>query len=255
MSMIMLATFLVGLLASEGSAPQLVPVRHPEGVVHGFLALRSTTGDLLAEGALLQTSRGNEVTSRLVFHFHDGSMHDETAVYAQRGTFRLLRDHVIQKGPSFPTSLDATFDVSRGTVTIRSRKEGEQEDVHTDRMALPADLANGLLFTLLKNVKPDTPRIETHFLAFTPKPRVVRLEISPVGEDAFALGNSTIKATHFVVHPELGGVTGLIAPLVGKEPPDMHIWILFTDVPAFLRFEGSLYTGGPTWRIEYISPH
>lgn len=46
----------------------------------------------------------------------------------------------------------------------------------------------------------------------------------------------------------------LIAPLVGKEPPDLHIWILFTDVPAFVKFEGSLYMGGPTWRIELTSP-
>ena len=48
-----------------------------------------------------------------------------------------------------------------------------------------------------------------------------------------------------MVHPELGGVTGVVAPLVGKEPPDLHVWILFSDVPAFVRFEGSLYDGWP----------
>jgi hypothetical protein len=250
----LVAALLVVLVASASSAPQLIPVKYPEGVVHGFLALRSMSGEVLAEGALLQTSRGNEVTSRLVFHFHDGSVQDETAVFSQRGTFRLLRDHVTQKGPSFPTSLDASFDVGAGTVTVRSRKKDEEERVETERMRLPPDLSNGLLFTLLKNVKPDTVKLESHFLAFTPKPRVVRLEVSAAGQDAFSLGSSTLRATHFVVHPELGGVTGVIAPLVGKEPPDMHIWTLFTDVPAFVRFEGSLYSGGPTWRIEYISP-
>lgn len=121
-------------------------------------------------------------------------------------------------------------------------------------MKLPADLSNGLLFTLLKNVPPDTAKLESHFLAFTPKPRVVRLEISAAGQDAFSVGGTTLKATHFVVHPELGGITGLIAPLVGKEPPDLHIWILFGDVPAFMGFEGSLFMGGPTWRIELASP-
>jgi hypothetical protein len=254
MSIVPVAALFVELLAGS-SAPQMIPVKYPEGVVHGFLALRSMSGEVLAEGALLQTARGNEVTSRLVFHFHDGSVQDETAVYSQRGTFRLLRDHVIQKGPSFPTSIDATFDVGRGTVTVRSRKKDEEEEVKTERIKLPPDLSNGLLFTLLKNVRPDTAKMESHFLAFTPKPRVVRLEISAAGQDAFSLGSSTLKATHFVVHPELGGVTGVIAPLVGKEPPDMHIWTLFGDVPAFVRFEGSLYSGGPTWRIEYISPH
>ena len=102
----------------------------PEGIVHGFLALRSETGELLADGALLQTPRGDQVTSRLVFHFRDGSLHDETAVFSQRGSFRLLRDHLVQKGPSFPTSLDASFDVGAGTITVRSRKQDEDEETH-----------------------------------------------------------------------------------------------------------------------------
>jgi hypothetical protein len=250
MSFIPVAAVLLGLAASPA-----IPVRHPEGTVHGFLVLRSAdSGKALAEGALLQSTRGNEVTARLVFHFHDGSLHDETAVYSQRGSFRLLRDHLIQKGPSFPTTLDASFDAGRGTVTVRSRKKDDEEEVKTERMKLPPDLSNGVLFTLLKNVQPDGPKTESHFLAFTPKPRVVKLEISPAGQESFSIGGSTHKATHFVVHPELGGVTGLIAPLVGKEPPDSHVWILFGDVPAFVKFEGSLFAEGPIWRIELTSP-
>jgi hypothetical protein len=232
----------------------LVDVVYPEGMVHGFLALRSTTGELLADGALLQTPRGDQVTSRLVFHFRDGSIYDETAVFSQRRSFRLLKDHLVQKGPSFPTSLDASFDVTKGTVTVRSRKNDKDEEVATESLSLPPDLSNGLLFTVLKNVRPDVVKLQSHFVAFTPKPRVVRLEISAQGEDTFSVGDATQKATHFVVHPELGGLTGLVAPLVGKEPPDIHVWILFSDVPAFVRFEGSLYMGGPTWRIELTSP-
>jgi hypothetical protein len=245
-----------GLAPCSGAltAAPLVNVKYPEGMVHGFLALRSETGELLADGGLLQTSRGDQVTSRLVFHFRDGSIHDETAVFSQRRTFRLLRDHLIQKGPSFPTSLDASFDVAKGTVTVRSRKKDKDEEVSTEKMSLPPDLSNGLLFTVLKNVRPDSAKLESHFLAFTPKPRIVKLEVSAAEEDAFSVGDASLKATHFVVHPELGGLTGLVAPLVGKEPPDLHVWILFTDVPAFVRFEGSLYMGGPTWRIELTSP-
>jgi hypothetical protein len=215
-------------------------VKYREGMVRGFLALRSETGELLADGTLLQTTQGDEATTRLVFRFHDGSLHDETAVFSQRRSFRLLRDHVVQKGPSFPTALDASLDVGKGTVTVRSRKKDANEEVATERLALPPDLSNGLLFTLLKNVQPDTVKLESHILAFTPKARIVRLEVSASGLDAFSVGETSWKATHFVVHPELGGLTGLVAPLVGKQPPDSHIWILFGDVPAFVRFEGSL---------------
>jgi hypothetical protein len=49
---------------------------------------------------------------------------------------------------------------------------------------------------------------------------------------------------------ELGGVAGVVAPLVGKKPSDMHIWVYEGAAPTFLRFEGALFEGGPIWRIE-----
>jgi hypothetical protein len=42
--------------------------------------------------------------------------------------------------------------------------------------------------------------------------------------------------------------------VIGKQPPDYHIWILPGASPAFIREEGPLYEGGPIWRIEQISP-
>ena len=79
-----------------------VQVRHSEGIVHGFLALRAPDGALIANGDLIQLAQGGRVTSRLVFRFKDGSLRDETSVYTQRGAFRLVSNHLVQKGPSFP---------------------------------------------------------------------------------------------------------------------------------------------------------
>jgi hypothetical protein len=73
------------------------------GLVHGFLTLSTLAGETLADGDLIQTTRGTRVTSRLVFHFRDGSLHDETAVFTQGRTFRLLTDHLVQKGRRFRT--------------------------------------------------------------------------------------------------------------------------------------------------------
>jgi hypothetical protein len=42
--------------------------------------------------------------------------------------------------------------------------------------------------------------------------------------------------------------------MIGKQPPNYHIWILGGTAPAFIREEGPLYEGGPIWRIEQISP-
>jgi hypothetical protein len=62
------------------------------------------------------------------------------------------------------------------------------------------------------------------------------------------------KATHYVVKVEIGGMAGAMAELVGKQPPDTHVWILRGEAPAFVKLEGPLYLGGPTWRIELASP-
>ena len=65
--------------------------------------LRSLDGKILASGDLIQVAKDDQVTSEIVFHFKDGS-HDETSVFSQDHTFRLLSDHLVQQGPSFPTS-------------------------------------------------------------------------------------------------------------------------------------------------------
>ena len=62
------------------------------------------------------------------------------------------------------------------------------------------------------------------------------------------------KATHYVLKVEIGGVKGLIAPVVGKQPPDVHVWILGGEAPTFVKAEGPLYYGGPNWRVELANP-
>jgi hypothetical protein len=230
-----------------------VAVRHPEGVVHGFLTLRALDGTALADGDLIQNARSDRVTSRLVFRFRDGSIQDETAVFSQRGRFQLISDHLIQKGPSFPQPLDMTVTRATGRVTVRYTVEGKQK-IADDQMELPPDLANGAILTMLKNVVPGQPPIKVSMVAATPKPRLVRLAITSAGEEPFTVGGSTRKATHYVVKIEIGGVPGLLAPLLGKQPPDTHVWILGGEAPAFVKSEGPMYLGGPLWRIELTSP-
>src|SRR5438445_9761849 len=78
-----------------------IPVHHMEGTVHGFLALRSKEGRVLAMGDLFQVVHGDRVTSRLLCRFKDGSVDDETAVFSQHGNFQVITDHHVQKGPHF----------------------------------------------------------------------------------------------------------------------------------------------------------
>lgn len=250
-----LAPWLVVSFLSAGPLRgETLEVLHAEGVVRGFLVLRSTEGQFLASGDLIQTSRGDRVTSRLVFHFRDGSVQDETAVFTQRDRFRLVSDHLIQRGPTFPHPIEVSVEKPSGRVRVRARDEGGEEKVFDEAMALPDDLANGMVLTLLKNVPPGGGTTTVSMVVATPKPRLVHLVITRVAVERFSAAGAPHDATLFRVQVELGGLAGLIAPLIGKKPHDTAVWILEGDAPGFVKSEGPSYAGGPVWRIELASP-
>ncbi len=231
-----------------------VAVRYTEGVVHGFLALRGPDGASLADGDLIQVARGTRVTTRLVFHFKDGSLQDETSVFSQRDRFRLLKDHLVQTGPAFPHPLDLSIDGASGQVHVKytdDRGRDKETDEHFD---LPSDLANGLVLTMLKNARPDAPPSSLSLIVATPEPRLVHLLVTAAGEDSFLVGGERRRARHYVLKTKIGGVAGLLAPIAGKAPPDAHVWILPGEAPTFIRAEQPFYAGGPLWRMDLISP-
>ena len=241
------------LAMAAPQARQGIPVRHPEGLVHGFLILSTLQGMRLADGDLTQHQQGERVTARLSFRFKDGSRHDETAVYSQRQQFRLITYQLKQRGPAFPRALDMSLDAATGRVTTRYI-DHSRERTDAETLELPGDLANGMVSTLLKNVRPEAPPASLSYVASTPDPRLVRLEVHVAGVQNFSTGGTVRKATHFVLKVKIGGFAGLVAPILGKDPPDIHVWILGGDTPAFVRAEQPLYAGGPVWRIELTSP-
>ena len=196
----------------------------------------------------------DRVARRLVFRFKDGSVQDESVVFSQRGTFRLLNDHIVQKGPSFPKPMDVAINVASGQVTVRYTDDDGKAQVINDRVPLPNDLANGMLPTLMRNLAPGASTTTWSYVAATPKPRVVKLEISAAGEDPFSAGALSLKATRYVVKVKIGGVAGLVAPLLDKQPPDSFVWVVGGDAPSFVKAETPLYAGGPMARLELVSP-
>jgi hypothetical protein len=241
------------VLGADSPRPAATLVKHREGLVHGFLALRSLAGETLAAGDLIQSAQNDRVTSRLVFSFKDGSSHDETAVFSQGRQFRLLSYRLVQKGPAFEHPMEVKLDGKSGHVSVRHTDADGHEKVENERFDPPPDLANGLVPVLLKNSRPGAPPTMS-FLAATPKPMLVKLEATAAGEEAFSFAGSARQAIHYVIKVDIGGVSGLLAPLLGKQPPDTHVWILSGEAPAFVRSEGPLALGGPILRIELAGP-
>jgi hypothetical protein len=237
------------LRAADAGSP--VAVRHAEGTIHGFLVLRTPAGETVAFGDISQTIKGNSVTTHLLFHFKDGSTHDESATFSQSRVFRLLRYKLTQKGPTFPMQLDVSLDGPNNQVTVHSTQDGKDKD-ESSHVTLPTTVSNGLLSILVKNLPQDGAKLS--MVAFTPKPQVVTLAFTSEGEEDFSIGGVNRKATRYNMKIEIGGIKGVIAPLVGKQPPDTKFWVLGGEAPAFLMSEGPLFYGGPIWRIELSSP-
>ncbi|MGE5414345.1 MAG: hypothetical protein ACM3NW_09235 [Syntrophomonadaceae bacterium] len=245
--------FIVTLLSPEAPpARHPVPVRYAEGITHGFLTLHTLEGEHLADGDLIQTARGEQVTARMELRFRDGSLEEETTVFSQRGHFALLHYHLVQKGPSFPDPSDVTVDVPKGSVTVRAVEKGK-ETVSSERLEMPPDVANGLVVIAIKNLAPGG-RAALSMVAAAPKPRLIGLDIVPAGDEKYAIGATSRRASKYVVKVDLRGVAGVVAPLIGKQPPDTDVWITQGEAPTFVKMEGPFYVGGPLWRLELAAP-
>jgi len=229
-------------------------VRHVEGTLHGFLELRSEDGRVVASGEIVQFVHGNQLTSRTLYHFKDGSMDEETTVFSQRRTFHLISDHHIQKGPFFPHPMDVLIDTGTGQVTVRSTGKDGKEEVKTDRLHLPPDLANGLVPLVVENMRPGDSQKEVSMLVASPRPRLVKLAISSMGEETCSVAGFPLRAIHYEIKIELGGVAGVVAPLIGKAPPDIQIWVVGGEAPTFVREQGPIYPEGPMMTIQLASP-
>jgi len=121
-------------------------------------------------------------------------------------------------------------------------------------MTLPEDLANGMVSQIIGNLKANSPAMTVSMVVTTPKPRVVKLVISPLGEENFSIAGTSKKALHCEIKILIGGVEGLVAPLVGKAPPNIELWEVGGDAPTFLREKGPTFEDGPMMTIELASP-
>lgn len=222
-----------------------IPVRHIQRPLHRFMVARSETGKVIANLEFSQAVQGNEVTMHVVYRFLDGSLDDEETTYTQQGRFRLVRNHHIQSGPFFTRPIDFTIDAANGVVTSRTIDKKGKIHIESKHMALPDDLANGFVGTLLLNVSPNTAPFRVGMLASVGSGRLIRLLIWPTDKQTVHLSNQTFPATVFRIHPELGGFVSVVASLLGLKPKDVMVWVLEGDEPAVAVIEGQLGGSGP----------
>jgi hypothetical protein len=235
-------------LAPHSVGAEPVTVRFPEGISNGFLVLRARNGDVIAYGELVQAPHGEGMQSQLTFRFKDGSFYEETLTFSQHRVFRLLTYKLIQRGPAFPEASEVWIDRAGGRYRARVGADDAE-----GTLELPEDLHNGMTGTLLRNL-PAGGSASGHMHAFTPKPRLMRTAMRPEGEDRYFVGDTARTAVRYIVTMDLIGLTGLVAAVLGKDPPDVRFWLSTGAAPSFLKFEGAMFLKGPRWRIEQAPP-
>jgi hypothetical protein len=242
------AFFLITLGTAASAEP--ISVKHIQRPMHRFMVARSEAGKVIASGEFTQVVQGDEVTMRMIYRFSDGSIDDETTTYRQQGMFQLVCNHHIEKGPFFAKPVDFAVEAATGIATSSTTDKNGKVHVESEHMDLPDDLANGFVGTLLLNVPPNTAPFRVGMLAPVGGGRLIRLLISPEGEQPFQTGGQTLKATVFRIHPELGGIVGVIAQLIGLQPKDVMVWVLEGEEPAVVRIVGQLGGYGPVVSSE-----
>jgi len=254
---VLLTRFLLALFAAICAQPvaaDAVAVRFAEGITHGFLALRTPDGALIASGDLAQIARRSAVESRTVFRFRDGSLWDETVVFTQERVFTLQSYRLRQTGAVFPEDSEVSLERESSKYRVKTTaRNGTKEAVLDGAFTLPPDTYNGMVVTIAKNL-PRGGRATVHLLVFTPTARLIQLEIAPAGEHKVLIGSLVKSATHYVLTPKLGAWLNVLTTLTGRAPPDSHAWIFTDEAPSFVRFEGPLYSPGPVWHMELTSP-
>jgi hypothetical protein len=207
-----------------------------EGTARGFPVLRDLTGKKLADGDFEQWIEGSQLHVRIRYEF-GGRDVEETAVFRQMP--ELIQDawsmRELRKGVVF-----RQFEVNfrTGTATAQKRDEKELERWSEKVNVEPGRTFAGFGFTLaakgLRRRLIAGQHVELKAVGFTPKPRLVTIDVSYAGADQLRFAQRTVKADRFVIHPKLPWFADLFVDV-----PDISIWL--TPPPAgFLRFQGPL---------------
>jgi hypothetical protein len=205
-----------------------------EGPARGFPVLRDLAGKKLADGDFAQWIEDGRLHVRINYVGPSRSI-EERAVFRQR-------PELIQDSWSLEESrggkLYRRFAVNFVSGTATAKKQGgEGLEEWSEKVDVDAGRAfSGFGFTLaIKGLRKrllDGQHIELQGVGFTPKPRVVKVDVSHGGVDKVRMSDRVLTGERYVIHPKLPLFANLFVDV-----PDQQIW-LTTPPAAFLRWEG-----------------
>jgi hypothetical protein len=224
----------------------------PEGTLRGFPVVRDAAGKQIATGTLTQWIEDGNVHVTATYEFKDGRSVEEKTVLRQHPDLAQLRWSWEEKSGS-EVQRSYSIDFTTGHAVVHKRGEEVREDTLDDARNLGKAFAGVGFMYAVKNLIAELEKggeAELTAVAFTPKPRTVKVSIRRDFEGSLAMGGRTLGAERFVVHPEIP--LAFIAKLFVKAP-DQYLWFYKPSPPAFLRADIPLAEpSDPMIRIELI---
>jgi len=216
-----------------------VALRYPQADLHGFPSMSDPGGKLIGDGELTQKLEGDRLVVHLVWRFKDGRV----AIEDDRLRLKpeLAQDSfrwVERRGKTTLRRIEVDFRSGKATVTHLNQGKPE---TWNEKLDLPAGKAftgysTALAVAQLRDeLQKDDARRELTFVAFTPKPRAVSLEISRHQGVRIPAAGRELAADLFTLHPKIPFPVSLFA---GAK--DAHLWFTHSTPPALLRAEQSL---------------
>jgi hypothetical protein len=248
-------SFQAGCAAARSGGSALTPLEFtpepagPEGEAHGFPALRTAAGEMLADGDFTQRLDDGRLEIRIRYDFGQDHWIEERSVIQQeptlvqeRWSWAEMRAGVLQRR--------FELDFLTGRATAAKLEEGELQRWSEDVEVEPGRAFAGAAWALvLKSVRSRLLRgekIEFQTVGFTPKPATAAVELSHAGLDRLAIAGRTLTGDRFRIHPKIPWFAKLFVDV-----PDSWIWLANPPPAAFLRFEGPLAEpGDPMVRVD-----
>lgn len=221
-----------------------------EGPARGFPALRDLGGKKLADGDFTQWIDNAGLHVRIVY-VGESRRIEEQAVFRQKP--ELIQDEwslrEMRNG-----KLYRQFEVSFKSGTATAKKhEGAELGEWSEKIDVERGRAfAGFGFTMaIKGLQKRLVRgehVELQAVGFSPKPRVVTVELSYGGLDRVRMSGRVLEGEHFIVHPKIPRIARLFVDV-----PDNHIWLTRSAPVSFLRWEGPLAEpSDPITRVDLL---
>jgi hypothetical protein len=201
--------------------------------------MRDQRGTVVAFGELTQRLVGDRLVVRGVWRFVDGRIAEE------HDDLRIGRDlrqerfgWVERRAGAELRRIDVDF--RSGDAVVVHREKGK-----TERWREKLDLKAGKAFAgystalavsqLRDDLNDPRARAELTFVAFTPKPRTVTLQISRTQGKHLDAAGREIAADLYTLHPEIPFPVSVFV-----HATDAHLWFTHVPPPALLRAEQNL---------------